>query len=530
MAELRTILSGATVIDGTGQRRYLGDVWIEGKYIARITDVAESHPPNWTVIPIEGRIVSPGFIDVHSHADNAAFLNEPDCSKIFQGVTTEVTGNCGDSLAPRNAKFAADLRAYAERLFPPTPWHGTTFRDYWAEAQTRGLVTNVAPLVGQGTLRILAMGLDDRPPTRAERHVMVDALRQSLDDGAFGLSTGLIYPPGLFTATEEIVELATCLGNRVYATHMRNEADNLIASVQEALNIGRAAHCPVQISHHKACGRENWGKTATTLSLVQAARQEGQNVRLDVYPYTASSTVLTSCLPPWVEVGGPSDILRRLTDFHEHQRIFEDIQTGLAGWENELGSVGAEGILISATPDHRWEGQNLAEISQAMGLDPVAAMLRILVESNLRVSMIAFSMDEGDLQRVMTFPWTMIGSDGLPPGIGGKPHPRQFGTFPRVLGTYVRERQWMDLETAVYKMTGLAADTFGLGDRGVIREDMVADLVVFDFDVIADRGQYAAEPIPPIGIDAVYLAGQCVVQDGRWQGIKIGQRLNASTG
>lgn len=525
MSHSRMIFSDAVVIDGTEAVRFRGDVWIEDGRIREVTPVAETHPHGWQVIPLDGKILAPGFIDVHSHADNAAFLSAPDLSKILQGVTTEVTGNCGESLAPRTSPFLTDLAEYTERLFPPTAWHGQSFGAYWDEAETSGLVTNVAPLVGQGTLRILVMGLEERRATPQERQLMRDALRQALDEGAFGLSTGLIYPPGVFTTTEEIVDLARCLEGRIYATHMRNESDLLEASVEEALRIGRESACPVQISHHKASGRQNWGKTAFTLKLISEARKTGQEVRLDVYPYTASSTVLTSCLPPWVEAGGQAAVLRRLQDSHDRRRIYADIQNGLPGWENELGHLGPDAILISSTRDHRYEGQTLTEAARELGTDPIGAMIRLLVDNELRVSMILFSMDEADLRRVMTFPWTMIGSDGLPPGSGGKPHPRLFGTFPRVLGQYVRERGWLNLESAVHKMTGLPAETFGLIDRGTIRPGAVADMVIFDPDTVADLGRYAADPIPPAGIDAVYLRGQCVVQQGRYLGIARGQRL-----
>jgi N-acyl-D-aspartate/D-glutamate deacylase len=525
MVQDRTVFTDATIIDGTGGPRVHGDVWVEGPYISDVTAVQETHAPGWTVVPVPDWVIAPGFIDVHSHADNAAFLQQPDCSKILQGVTTEVTGNCGDSLAPRSSAFRADLTHYLERLFPPTPWSGESFAEYWSQAEASGLVTNVAPLVGHGTLRILAMGLADRTPTTQERRLMRDALRRALDEGAFGLSTGLIYPPGLFSTTEEIVELAQCLNGRLYATHLRNESDELQESVHEALDIGRIAHCPVQISHHKACGPQNWGKTAATLEAVRQARQAGVNVRLDVYPYTAASTILSSCLPPWVEAGGQADVLRRLQDSASRQRIARDIEMGLPGWENELGSVGSDAILISATQDGRYEGETLTAIAQAMGLDPVRAMLQLLVNNDLRVSMIVFSMAEEDLQRVLSFPWTMIGSDGLPPGRGGKPHPRLFGTFPKVLGHYVREQALLDLETAIHKMTGLPAQTFGLKQRGVIRPGAIADLTIFDPQTIADRGTYAQAPVPPVGIEAVYLQGACVVRHGHYWGMRNGQRL-----
>ncbi len=523
------ILTGAVIVDGTGSQRYHGDLWIEDGYVIRITPVATSHPSNATIIPVEGQCVTPGFIDVHSHADNAAFLPTPDLSKILQGVTTEVPGNCGESLAPRSPAFSEVLARYTERLFPPTAWNGTTFAEYWDEVEQRGLVTNVAPLVGQGTLRILAMGMEQRAPTKAERQAMRDALKKALDDGAFGFSTGLIYPPGIFTDTEDIIELAKELRGRLYVTHMRNESDQLEASVLEALAIGQGAGVPVQISHHKAAGRHNWGKTKHTLALIEAARQRGQEVRLDVYPYTASSTMLTACLPPWMEEGDERAVLSRLQDPAIRLRLGKDIDNGLPGWENELGSLGPEGILISTTATHTFEGHTLADVAQTQGIDALSALCQLLLDNSLQVSVVLFSMDEGDLKRVLRFPWTMIGSDGLPPGRGGKPHPRLYGTFPRVLGHYVRETSWLTLETAVYKMTGLPAETFGLRNRGVIREGSIADLVVFSYDTIADRGKYAEEPVSPRGISRVFQSGQCVVNGTTFLGPRGGKRLRPTS-
>lgn len=519
------VLTNALIVDGTGSAAFLGEVWVSGGFISRITMERETHPPQAVVLDMGGRVVAPGFIDVHSHADNAAFLDQFDTSKILQGVTTEVTGNCGMTLAPRSNAYRDELTAYAGRLFPDTVWDGETFHDFWQSAETKGLVTHVAPLVGQGTLRILAMGLENRQPTARERQDMHQALRGAMDAGAFGLSTGLIYPPGSFTPTEEIIDLCRQLEHGLYASHLRGESLLLEESVAEAIEIGREAGVAVQLSHHKAAGPENWGKTVKTLATVDHARATGQEVRLDVYPYTASSTMLTACLPTWAEVGGHHATMQRLIDPAMQRQIRRDIEGGLPGWENHLESAGVEGILICTTADHAYEGQTLAEAAKGLSLEPIAALFHILVQEELRASMIVFSMADADLERVLLYPWTMIGSDGLPPGSGGRPHPRLFGTFPRVLGRYVRDIPILGLEQAVYKMTGLPADTFGIAKRGLIREGYRADLVVFSADTIADTGSYGGLPSAPSGIFQVYQDGQLVVDDGRYLGIPRGHWL-----
>lgn len=522
------ILAGGLIVDGSGASPYVADLWMEDGYIERITPAASQHPTSSRVLNVEGLCVTPGFIDVHSHADNAGFLVDHDTSKIFQGVTTEVVGNCGMTLAPRSPQYSQILTHYTRRLFPSTAWIGHSFREFWEQAERQGFVTNVVPLVGQGTLRIMAMGLDNRRATYQERTIMKDALRESLEFGAFGLSTGLIYPPGQFTETDEIVELVQVLGPNIYATHIRGEADNVLTSVEEAIAIGREAHVQVQISHHKAAGKANWGNTVHTLELIDNARVQGQNVRLDVYPYTASSTMLTACLPPWMQEGGDVATLSRLQNPELQKRLRYEITHGLPGWENHLETAGPGGILIGTTQDHAFEGQTLDEIAQRRQCDPVEALVYVLIHERLQVSMLVFSMDEADVERVMRYPWTMIGSDGLPPGQGGKPHPRLFGTFPHVLGDYVRQRHVLRMEDAVRKMTSLPAETFGLERRGRLEMGYIADIVVFDAATIRDAGTYGGLPAAPEGIQFVFQRGVLAVKKGQYCGRRQGVRLTRS--
>ncbi len=520
-----TILVGGTVVDGGGGPPFAADVRMEGRFIAAVDPPGRALPAGARVVDCTGLMIAPGFIDAHSHADNAPFLPDPDPSKIGQGVTTEVVGNCGMSLAPRSERYAEVLSSYTDRLFPPTSWRGRSFADYWTEADEAGLVTNAAPLVGQGTLRIAVMGLENRPATREERVRMRGLLRAALDAGAFGLSTGLIYPPGVFTDTDELVDLAGELGSTVYASHIRGEGAHVEDSVDEALAIGREARVAVQISHHKATGRLNWGKTARTLARIDDARRAGLRVGVDVYPYTAGSTMLTACLPPWTQAGGHAALLERLQDPAAVAAIRHDLETGLPGWDSELAAAGPDGIRISATADHQFEGRSLADIAARLGGDAIDALLTVLRQERLRASMILFSMHEDDVRRVLAYPRTMVGSDGLPPGLGGRPHPRQYGTFPRILGCYVREQGLLSWESAIYKMTGLPADTFGLADRGRLAPGLTADVVVFDPKTVADAATYDHPVEPPVGIVQVYLGGDLVVQGTRYVGRRQGRRL-----
>jgi N-acyl-D-aspartate/D-glutamate deacylase len=523
----QALLRGASVADGGGQPPRDADVLLDGDRIAAVEPAGTIPADGYAVQDLSGLVLAPGFIDVHSHADNAPLLDEDDTTKILQGVTTEVVGNCGFSLAPVAAGREDDLAALTSRIFPPLPWGWSTFADLLAQVDTRGHVTNYVPLVGHGTLRLAVAGLESRPTTAEERGRMADLAVAAAEAGAFGLSSGLIYPPGMFGDTDEIATVAAAMPEgTLYATHMRGEGEHLKDSIDEAIDIGRRSGKPVQISHLKSAGRQNWGGVARALEQLQAARDAGVRVTQDVYPYTAASTMLTACLPPWVQEGGNAAVLDRLDSVEQRNRIRSEIEAGpSAEWENHVAGAGWDGILVSSTASHRHEGRTLAEIGLELGIEPFDALVRVLREEQLRVSMVLFSMCEDDLEQALRDPHTMIGSDGLPPGVGGKPHPRLFGTFPRILARYVRERRTIDLGTAVHKMTALPAATFGLTGRGRIAPGQVADLVAFDPERVADQCDYRDPVQPPTGIAWVMQTGQLVVEDGRWLGARRGRRL-----
>ena len=523
----RWIIAGAEVVDGTGKEPFVADVAVEGDRIAAVLPAAESHG-DAEVVKGEGMTLTPGFLDVHSHADNAPLLAENDVSKLTQGVTTEVVGNCGFSLAPRSDAHGGELGAYIARLFPQVEWRGGTFGEWLSVADAGGYVVNALPLVGHGTVRLAALGFDNRPPGAAELARMQGYLEEALDAGAAGLSSGLIYPPGRFGDTEELTALASVMRGRpaLYATHMRNESSRLHDSIDEALAIGRGAGVRVEISHLKRTGRANWGRAAEALERIRRAREGGQEVYQDVYPYTASSTMLAMCLPRELSGLSDADLLARLADPAVPERVRQAVADPC--WDNHIKSCGGYGgIRIGNTPDGRYEGESLEEIAARLGVDGAEALVRVLREESLKVSMIAFGMDEGDVRTFLADPYTSIGSDGLPPGQGGKPHPRLWGTFGRVLGLYAREEGLFPFEEAVRRMTSLPAEAFRLRDVGRIAQGMRADLVLLDRGTVRDRATYTDPLLPTAGIREVWIGGVRALAGGEPTGVRAGSRLRS---
>jgi N-acyl-D-amino-acid deacylase len=509
------LLTGAQLADGTGQPLRAADVLVEDGLISAVEPAGllprDDHPTR----DLTGLVLAPGFIDVHSHADNAPLLPDDDTTKIAQGVTTEVVGNCGFSLTPRSTDQAHTLAAFLQRLFPPLDGDWSGFHDFLTLTDQAGYVTNYCPLVGHGTLRIAALGMADRAPDDTALRTMRVALEEGMTAGAFGLSSGLIYPPAMFSATDELLALAQVLGgDGLYVTHMRSEGDGLLDSIAEALRIGEIAG-RTHISHLKATGKANWGKLPQALADLDTARDSGRPVAQDVYPYTASSTMLTTTLPPEFLAGDESTILHRLSSTAGRDALAAHFPAD-HDWN---------GILIATTASHRYEGRTLAEIAADHDAEPVDALIEILVAERLRASMIHFSMHEDDLRLAITHRHTMIGSDGLPPGTGGKPHPRLFGTFPRVLGRYCRDQDLLDLPDAVRRMTSLPAQQFRIPDRGLVTPGHVADLVAFDPATVTDVGDYRDPVHPPQGVPWVWQAGHTIVDNGSYLGGRHGRRL-----
>ncbi len=525
----KTVYAGAMVIDGTGRPAGAYDVFVSGERIEDVRPHADTHA-GWNVVDAGGLVLAPGFIDVHSHGDNAPLLPDDDTMKILQGVTTEVVGNCGISLAPTSSQHRATLLSSLEAVMPVNDSIGSDFADLLRATDAHGYVTNYAPLVGHGTLRMAAMGMERRAATSRERAFMRAALEESIEAGAFGLSTGLIYPPGVFSDVDEIVELAKCLPHgTIYTSHIRGEGDTLLDAVAEALTIGEEANVPVQISHHKACGKKNWGKTRDSLELIRQARARGVVVHQDVYPYTAGSTYLKAVLPPEFHEGGNEATLERLRDPQRLQALQKALESDSSDFQNFVAEAGYDGILIAFTPSHRFEGRTITEIAAELGRSEFDALIHVLVNEQLAAMMTIFLMNEDDIARVLRDEHTVIGSDGAAPGVQGCHHPRSYGTFPRVIAHHVRERKTLTAESAIHKMTGLPARIFNIPDRGTVAPGKFADLVAFDPRTFSDDLDYRDPARNPKGLAWVVLRGTEVVRGTTYLGGRRGTRLQRSS-
>jgi N-acyl-D-aspartate/D-glutamate deacylase len=522
-------IEGATVIDGTGTAGSRTDVGVRDERIVSIGDLSREHAG--TTLQASGKVLAPGFIDMHSHSDWRLWANRRAESKVRQGVTTEVVGNCGFSPAPVTPEFRDDLRGFALYVPRGMEFDWPSFGAYLRAFDAEGTALNVVHLVGHGTLRIGAMGFARRAPTEGELKHMQRSMTGAMEEGAWGLSTGLIYAPGSYSATEEIVAVARAAARYrgFYASHIRGEGATLLDAVGEAIRVGREAQMPVQVSHVKAAGRPNWGKVPQALALIDAARAEGLDVMADVYPYTASSTTLRTLLPDWALEGGIDAMLKRLADPGERARVRAAVETPSA--ESIVNRVGWDNVMVSYCAKRKdAEGKRLSEIGRERGMDPIDAALEIIVDEAGKAYMILFQLGDADLRAALSHPHVMIGSDGsslAPTGpLGeGKPHPRSYGTFPRVLGEYTREQRVLALPAAVHKMTGLPARRLGLRDRGVIREGARADLVVFDARRIADRATYEDPHRYPDGVEHVIVNGRFVIKHGEHTGSLPGKVL-----
>jgi N-acyl-D-amino-acid deacylase len=509
------------IIDGTGNPWYRGDLYVRGDTIAAIGGAKRRAAK---AIDARGMVVAPGFIDIHSHSDYT-ILREPRAeSKVRQGVTTEVVGNCGNSAAPMSEELMEYRRRYmAAMMGDDQVYTWRSMADYMGLVERVGAAFNVATLVGHGTLRQNAVGNEDRPPTDGEMTEMRGLLRESMEAGALGLSTGLIYTPSVYAGTDELVDLARVAAEYggLYSSHIRGEGGTIIEAVREAIEIGRRAGACVQVSHFKACGSKNWGKTADTLRMVEEARAASVDVTFDQYPYTASSTGLASILPRWVQEGGADRLIKRLKDPLVRERIRAEPTEEMEDW----GRL----VVVQAASSPGYEGLSLSDIAAREGVEPLDSACDLLVREGAQVMIVLHEMVEEDVVRVMRSPLGVVGSDGRavsPGGVFGRSmvHPRFYGTFPRVLGKYVREGV-LSLPEAVRKMSGATAQRLRFTDRGLIRVGFKADLVVFDPDAVRDEATYTEPHRYPSGIPHVLVNGIPVVEGGEHTGALPGRFL-----
>lgn len=524
------------VITGAANPWFRSDIGIQDGHITTIGCIQDEKAEY--CIDARELIVCPGFIDVHSHSDFIISLLPSAQSTLMQGVTTLITGNCGFSLAPTTSETNTLLRKGLSPFIPPEvrlemPWN--SFTSYLENEEMLDLGVNVGHLVGHGTIRIAVMGYENRAPSRLELDTMKQHVREAMHAGAFGLSSGLIYPPGMFARTSELIEIAQVAHEYggIYASHIRGEGATLLTAMTEAIEIGEKARIPIHIAHHKASGRAQWGQITQTLQLMEAARARGIDITCDQYPYTAGMTSLGTLLPPWIHEGGLTALLDRLRSPDQRKRLKADMEYGTLGWENFVKGNGWHSIYVASVrseKNRQWEGKNLTEIARAKGSDEYTVLFDLLLEEKGEVMIILFFMQESDVQQVMTHPLQMVGSDSwslAPEGVlsRGKPHPRFYGTYPRILGKYVREQNVLTLEDAIRRMTSFPATRFGLRDRGLISEGMWADITIFNPEIILDQASYEAPHQYPIGIEYVIVNGHLAIDNGQLTGMRSGQVL-----
>lgn len=519
------VILGGRIYDGSGKDPFVADVGVlDGKIVTIGTiDPASSID----VLDATGAAVSPGFIDCHSHAD-IAVLDSPECrAKVLQGVTTEIVGNCGLSPAPVGDETEILLQSYiASTLGIPQhgpEWH--TFADYISVLESSRPSTNIVACVGHGALRIMAMGFSPRPANPQEMQVMASALEDSLAAGAAGLSLGLLYAPACFADRAELTELCNIVAaaGKLVAVHMENESDRVMDSVARAVALARDTGVRVHISHLKVSGNANWGRMTDVLSLISQAREEGLPITCDQYPYVAGSTMISVLLPQWALEGGVGEMVSRLRTRSVRDRIKEQYEVGSDGWDCLVRANGWDNIVVSwvGNDSCRWlEAKTLSEIASDLDKEPAEALFDVIEEVRGEASIVVFQQSEEDLCQAMRADFVAVGSDGL--HVGVRPHPRLFGTFPRVLGRYVRDLNALPLEHAIRKMTALPADILGCTERGQLREGYRADITVFVPELVRDNGTYAEPTQNPDGIKHVVINGRKTVVDGVHTGTRAG--------
>lgn len=519
------LIKGGFVIDGAGSNSVpvKADVAIKDGHISEIGELSTVGADR--IVDAEGLYVCPGFIDVHAHSDFVVLADGRAEGKICQGITTEINGNCGMSAAPLIGPALEQREKELDDLNIKERWN--TFPEYFALLQKRSLALNFLTLAGHGNIRASAAGYSDRALSEGEMSTARTLLRDALTAGARGLSTGLIYPPGVFAGTPEIIDLAreAVKLNGIYTTHMRSEGDNLLESIEEAVRIADESGIHVHLSHLKTSGEENWSKLDGVLERIEAAIEKGLSVTCDRYPYIAGSTDLDSVLPAWTYEGGHRKEIERLKK--DREKIADEIlklHPAPSCWDK---------ILISSVnmDKNKWmEGNSVAEICKSVNKAPITFIFEILIEEELNVGAIFFSMNEENLRTILKQPYCMIGSDSTARSFEGitakgKPHPRGFGSFPRMLGKYVKEKGVLTLGEAVYKMSGLPAKTFNISMRGVIRKGYFADITVFDPEKISDIADYHNPFQRPEGVPHVFVNGEPVVLEGSVTGALPGRIL-----
>jgi dihydroorotase/N-acyl-D-amino-acid deacylase len=519
--EYDIIIRNGRVVDGTGRIGYRSDVAIKNDRIARIGNLRGAKATR--EIDANGQVVAPGFIDMLGQSEQYVLIDPRAMSKVMMGVTTEITGE-GESIAPVNDRVLKEQEDFNRKYNLTVDWR--TLDDYFKRLDRQGAGVNLGTFVGATQVREYVIGYDNRPPTVAELEQMKQLVAGAMKDGALGVSTSLQYVPARFAKTDEIVELAKVAHQYggIYISHQRSEANAIDDSMKEVFEIARRANIPAEIWHFKTAYKKNWGRMPEMLRRIAAERRRGLKITADVYPYVAGSTSLSACLPPWAIEGGTDKMVARLKDAETRQRLKSEISHDAKDWENiYLGSGGPGGILIGSVVNReleQWQGKRLSEIASAQNKDPLDALFDFIIADHGQTGAIFFMMNEDDMKAALKSPFVSICTDSGAratdgPLAGSKSHPRGWGTYPRILGRYVRDEKLMPLEFAIHKMTGLPASNVGLKQRGLLRQGYFADITIFDPKTVIDRATFEEPNQYPVGINYVIVNGQIEVDNGQ---------------
>ena len=529
--EYDIIIRNGQVVDGTGRPGYKADVAIKNDRIARIGNLRDAKAKR--EIDAHGQVVAPGFIDMLGQSEQYVLIDPRAMSKVMMGVTTEITGE-GESIAPVNERILKEQEDFNRRYNLTVDWR--TLDEYFKRLDRQGAGVNLGTFVGATQVREYVIGYDNRPPTGSELQQMKQLVADAMKDGALGVSTSLQYVPARFAKTDEIVELAKVAHQYggIYISHQRSEANAIDDSMKEVFEIARRANIPAEIWHFKTAYKKNWGRMPEMLGRIAAARRQGLKITADVYPYVAGSTSLSACLPPWALEGGTDKMVARLKDAETRKRLKWEISNDAKDWENiYLGSGGPSGILIGSVTNReleQWQGKRLSEIASAQNKDPLDALFDFIIADHGQTGAIFFMMSEDDMKAALKSPFVSICTDSGAratdgPLAGSKSHPRGWGTYPRILGRYVRDEKLMPLELAIHKMTGLPASNVGLKHRGLLRQGYFADITIFDPKTVIDRATFEEPNQYPVGINYVIVNGRIEVDNGQRTPVNSGRVL-----
>lgn len=523
------VIHGGQIIDGSGNPSFSGDIGIRGDQIAFVGTMSEAELGQaGGTIDASGLIVSPGFIDIHSHSDYTLLVDGTARSKIYQGVTTEILGES------RSAAPICQTTDHGSPYGIDVDW--TTFAEYFSRLEENGISLNVGSYVGATQVRMCVLGSDSREPKPEEMEEMKSLIQEAMEDGALGVSSALLVPPNTYLTTDQLIEMASAVREYggIYSTHIRSEGIGIEDAIREAIEVGEQAGVPVDIIHLKIADHRLWGKMPEVCQIIESARSRGLDVTANQYPYPAGQNNLVALIPPWAMEGGREQMLERLRDHAARERMTSDILNGIEGWFNHyLAMESWEGCRVASvnTEANEWcEGKSIAEISQKTGKEPTEVVFDLLLEEGGSVPAVYFLMSEEDIRYAMRLPWVSFGSDGTavrPDGIlgQGKPHPRYYGTFPRILGRYVRQDQVLPLEQAIHKMTYLNANRIGIEDRGFLAEGKKADITIFDPETVIDRATFEDPHHYAEGIQHVIVNGEPVLRAGEHLETRPGQIL-----